>query len=298
MRNDYVVYIHKNILNGKVYVGQTCNLSERWRNNGKNYFNSIKFYNAIKKYGWDNFTHEVVYSNLNKQAADKLEKELIHKYNSIEEGYNLKEGGSRGELSTKSLAKMSESLKRGYSEFPERREKIRNKALGRKMPKDTRCKISLNHSKSNLLKINDEVGSNRFGDRFRDSGMRGNDMDRIIKYMRHSMNDGEHFTESEAMDLVSDMYHTEGGRKYSGEKFDIHKAKEICERYRGVIPVSATPTDVYVAINSQYHDYVELFKSWFGDNVDQKMIESAIIFWFKDVDCKSRNKVVSYFKEY
>lgn len=118
------------------------------------------------------------------------------------------------------------------------------------------------------------------------------------KYMRHSMNDGEHFTESEAMDLVSDMYHTEGGRKYSGEKFDIHKAKEICERYRGVIPVSATPTDVYVAINSQYHDYVELFKSWFGDNVDQKIIESAIIFWFKDVDCKSRNKVVSYFKEY
>lgn len=62
--------------------------------------------------------------------------------------------------------------------------------------------------------------------------------------------------------------------------------------------VSATPTDVYVAINSQYHDYVELFKSWFGDNVDQKIIESAIIFWFKDVDCKSRNKVVSYFKEY
>ena len=65
-------------------------------------------------------------------------------------------------LSTKSLAKMSESLKRGYSEFPERREKIRNKALGRKMPKDTRCKISLNHSKSNLLKINDEVGSIRY----------------------------------------------------------------------------------------------------------------------------------------
>lgn len=88
--------------------------------------------------------------------------------------------------------------------------------------------------------------SNRFGDRFRDSGMRGNDMDRIIKYMRHSMNDGEHFTESEAMDLVSDMYHTEGGRKYSGEKFDIHKAKEICERYRGVIPVSATPKRILI----------------------------------------------------
>lgn len=43
-----------------------------------------------------------------------------------------------------------------------RREKIRNKALGRKMPKDTRSKISLNHSKSNLLKINGEVGSIRY----------------------------------------------------------------------------------------------------------------------------------------
>ena len=75
MRNDYVVYIHKNILNGKVYVGQTCNLSERWRNNGKNYFNSIKFYNAIKKYGWDNFTHEVVYSN--QEDNDEVDAYLI-----------------------------------------------------------------------------------------------------------------------------------------------------------------------------------------------------------------------------
>lgn len=30
------------------------------------------------------------------------------------------------------------------------------------MPKDTRNKISLNHSKSNLLKINGEVGSIRY----------------------------------------------------------------------------------------------------------------------------------------
>lgn len=78
----------------------------------------------------------------------------------------------------------------------------------------------------------------------------------------------------------------------------FRKFREFSKAHPEVTPVSATPTDVYVAINSQYHDYVELFKSWFGDNVDQKIIESAIIFWFKDVDCKSRNKVVSYFKEY
>lgn len=109
---------------------------------------------------------------------------------------------------------------------------------------------------------------------------------------------GEHFTESEAKYLVADMYHTENGRKYSGEKFDMHKAKEICERYRGILPTSVTAADVYVAINSQYHDYAELFKSWFGDGIEQKIVESAIVFWFKDADCKAENKVVEYLGEY
>lgn len=124
---------------------------------------------------------------------------------------------------------------------------------------------------------------------------------RMMRYMRNSMRNsmsGEHFTESEAKYLVADMYHTENGRKYSGEKFDMHKAKEICERYRGILPTSATVADVYVAINSQYHDYAELFKNWFGDGIEQKIVESAIVFWFKDADCKAENKVVEYLGEY
>lgn len=61
---------------------------------------------------------------------------------------------------------------------------------------------------------------------------------------------------------------------------------------------SVTATDVYVAINSQYHDYAELFRSWFTDGIEQKVIESAIVFWFKDADSKSENKVVEYFREH
>lgn len=162
MRDNYVVYLHRNKINGKIYVGQTCNLSERWRGEGKNYFNSIKFYNAIKKYGWDNFSHEVIYSNLNKEAADRIERELIRRYNSIKGGYNLKEGGSRGCLSKDSLKKMSDSLKRGYKEHPERREKIRSKALGREIPQKVRNKMSLNSRKSILININGEIGSIRY----------------------------------------------------------------------------------------------------------------------------------------
>lgn len=145
----------------------------------------------------------------------------------------------------------------------------------------------------------------RFSDRYnrgmRDSmrgGMRDDDMYKMMRYMRESMRGGEHFDELEAEHLVSDMYHTENGRKYTGEKFDMHKAKEICERYRGILPTSVTPADVYIAINSQYHDYAELFKNWFGNDIEQKVVESAIVFWFKDADAKSENKLVEYFREY
>lgn len=135
-------------------------------------------------------------------------------------------------------------------------------------------------------------------DRFNRHNMEDDEMYNMMKYMRHSMNEGEHFNDSEAKYLVAEMYHVENGRKHTGEKFDMHKAKEICERYRGILPTSVTPADVYVAINTQYHDYAELYKNWFGDNIDQKVIESAIVFWFKDADCKVENKVVEYLKEY
>lgn len=142
-----------------MYIGQTCNLSERWRCNGKNYINSTKFYNAITKYGWDNFSHEVLYDNLNQEAADIIEKELIKKYDSINNGYNLKEGGARGALSEESLRKMGDSVRRGFAEHPERGLKIRVALLGRRgTPEESRIK-SLHNRKSTLIEINGEIGS-------------------------------------------------------------------------------------------------------------------------------------------
>lgn len=49
---------------------------------------------------------------------------------------------------------------------------------------------------------------------------------------------------------------------------------------------------------SNYHDYCELLKAWLGDNIDTKIVESAINFWFKDDDYKSGgSKVYKYFRE-
>ena len=55
MNNKYCVYKITNKLNGKIYIGMSKNLENRWSSNGIHYKNSKRFYNAIQKYGWDNF---------------------------------------------------------------------------------------------------------------------------------------------------------------------------------------------------------------------------------------------------
>lgn len=55
-----------------------------------------------------------------------------------------------------------------------------------------------------------------------------------------------------------------------------------------------TTQGIWVAINAQYHDYAKLFEEWFGGNIDNKVFESAITFWFKDVDFDG-DKVWEYF---
>ena len=92
----YTVYKHTNNQNGKVYIGITSKKPEyRW-NSGKNYSNNEHFFSAINKYGWDNFSHEILFENLIKEEAEEKEIQLIKEYNSTDEnfGYNLSPGGN------------------------------------------------------------------------------------------------------------------------------------------------------------------------------------------------------------
>ena len=72
----YTVYQHKNKINGKVYIGITMQEPEkRWGVNGRNYKSSPHFYSAIQKYGWDNFEHNILFTNLTKEEACLKEQE-------------------------------------------------------------------------------------------------------------------------------------------------------------------------------------------------------------------------------
>ena len=104
------------------------------------------------------------------------------------------------------------------------------------------------------------------------------------------------FTEEEDRQIVSKMYHINGNRKYLGERYGIEKAKEVCMKYRSVLSKNISYIDVYIAINSQHHDYCDLFNIWFPNSADNKIIEAAITYWFKDADYEGSNKVYDRFK--
>lgn len=110
--NDkYCVYAHINKINGKIYVGQTCqDINRRWRN-GNGYQNCVAFYRAIQKYGWDNFEHEIIASNLTLQEANHFEELLIEKLDTINpnNGYNLRSGGENYICSEETRQRMSKN---------------------------------------------------------------------------------------------------------------------------------------------------------------------------------------------
>ena len=94
----YIVYCHTNMINGKQYIGLTSmSLEERAGKEGSRYRNCMEFYNAIQKYGWDNFSHKVLAYDLSHEMACELEKYYIKLYNTqVPNGYNLTDGGDGG----------------------------------------------------------------------------------------------------------------------------------------------------------------------------------------------------------
>lgn len=76
---------------GKRYIGQTrTTLKERVRKDAKGYKHCPAFFNAIKKYGWDNFSVEILaevpYENLNETEAQYI---LYFNTTDPNYGYNI-----------------------------------------------------------------------------------------------------------------------------------------------------------------------------------------------------------------
>lgn len=157
---NWIVYEHISPSN-KVYVGITCRLpKERFGNQGHKYLSRNSsgkyvqhaFALAILKYGWDNFEHKIIYTNLTKETACKKEEELIKKYKKEKRSYNITNGG---EGSKGIHFRHSEESKRKISlhHVPitkEAIEKIKATMTGQKYSKERRLAFSKGHDSEKI----------------------------------------------------------------------------------------------------------------------------------------------------
>ena len=99
---------------GKIYIGQTKQkpAEKRWENYRKlNCKDQPKLYNALKKYGPENFVFKVIEVCKNQQELDDSEKFYIKDYDSIKNGYNIKLGGNTQNMTPEIGRKISETKK-------------------------------------------------------------------------------------------------------------------------------------------------------------------------------------------
>lgn len=130
-----IIYKVTNKVNGKIYIGQTVRTLEqrKWQHlDAAKHGCKTHFYNAIRKYGEDNFVFEVIDEASSIQELNALERYYIAKFNCIKEGYNMVDGGNNNVMfldkvkqkhlesmrSPETRAKISKSMKEYRKEHP------------------------------------------------------------------------------------------------------------------------------------------------------------------------------------
>lgn len=92
------IYKVTNKLNGKVYIGQSINIKQRWKQHRTNAtVRKESLYLAFQKYGLENFSFEVL-ETCQEKELDEKEQYYISYYNSYNNGYNMTLGGQNNKV--------------------------------------------------------------------------------------------------------------------------------------------------------------------------------------------------------
>ncbi len=146
------IYVIKNSINDKCYIGQTRNSIEHRWNEHKKQANTRNqaLYLAMKKYDIKNFYVNEI-EEISNELLDEQEKFWIKELNTISPyGYNMTYGGDSNPMHIPEIAqKVSLMLigDKNPTKRPEVREKIRIAATGRRASKETKLKMSKNNGR-------------------------------------------------------------------------------------------------------------------------------------------------------
>lgn len=133
----FTVYKIKCLVTDKLYIGYTKQkIAVRLSQHFKKAFNknktNIKFHNAIRKHGKNNFIIEIIDTFSTQNEAILFEIACIKNFNTITDGYNTTTGGDGG---VTKLGPLSD----------EHKDKISNALKGRKFSDEHRDNIKKNH---------------------------------------------------------------------------------------------------------------------------------------------------------
>jgi group I intron endonuclease len=143
-RMTVIVYKITNQVTNKSYIGWTSQiLDNRWLQHKKlaqKNLDNRPFYNAIRKYGTDCWTTEVLATTEDKTVAKQKEIEYIQLFESYDNGYNATRGGDGN-----NDIKMSEESNRARSKALKGLPKNYIRMAGKKQSEESRKKISEAH---------------------------------------------------------------------------------------------------------------------------------------------------------
>jgi group I intron endonuclease len=98
--NMPIVYVTTNNINGKKYLGKCCHKKTFYLGSG------VALKSAIKKYGKENFTREIICEVDTLEEASEVERKLSVLWNVVDDlsWYNLKPGGDGGSLKGRNIS--------------------------------------------------------------------------------------------------------------------------------------------------------------------------------------------------
>lgn len=149
-------YIYKttNMLNNRIYIGQ-----KKSKIFVQTYYGSgIAISNALKKYGKDNFTVELISWASSKEELNALEIEAIKLHSDLHNLYNIAIGGDGGDTTNHPLKediikKRAIGLKEWHASLPEDLRKKHNDKISKAKKGKSNGHAGLTHSEETIEKI-------------------------------------------------------------------------------------------------------------------------------------------------
>lgn len=151
IENNSGIYILENSVNGKCYIGQSKDIERRIK---QHFRNKHLIGRALRKYGLHNFML-TKYQIEAKASRDFFEIELIKRYDSINKGYNLTQGGEGtiGYILTPEARKKMSLASRGKPKSEHMRKKLSAAKTGKPISDKLRAAMSSLEYKNKMSEI-------------------------------------------------------------------------------------------------------------------------------------------------